>query len=77
MVNSVAGLAGQTMKQGTTAHLSRLTDYGWLFAAVLIGGQIGSRLSTRALSGRVVKRMTAVLVLYVAARLLYVSLGSG
>ena len=70
LVNSVAGLVGQTMKQGTTAHLGRLTDYVWLFAAVLVGGQIGSRLSTRALSGRVVKRMTAVLVLYVAARLL-------
>lgn len=74
MVNSIAGLLGQTMKQGTTAHLDRLTDYAWLFAAVLIGGQIGSRLSTRALSGRVVKRMTAVLVLYVAGRLLYISL---
>jgi uncharacterized membrane protein YfcA len=74
MVNSIAGLVGQTMKQGTTAHLDRLTDYAWLFLAVLIGGQIGSRLSTRALSGRMVKRLTAVLVLYVAARLLYVSL---
>lgn len=71
MVNSVAGLLGQTMKQGTTAHLITLTDYMWLFIAVLVGGQIGSRLSTRALSGRVVKRLTALLVLYVAARLLY------
>ena len=62
------------MKQGNTAHLNRLTDYVWLFAAVLVGGQIGSRLSTQALSGRTVKRMTAVLVLYVAARLLYSSL---
>lgn len=74
MLNSIAGLAGQTMKQGTTAHLVRLSDYVWLFVAVLIGGQIGSRLSTRALSGRVVKRLTAVLVLYVAGRLLYTSL---
>lgn len=73
MVNSIAGLAGQTMKQGTTTHLVRLTDYVWLFAAVLVGGQIGSRLSTRALSGRIVKRLTAVLVLYVAGRLLYAS----
>jgi len=73
MVNSIAGLAGQTMKQGTATHLDNLTDYVWLFAAVLIGGQIGSRLSTRALSGRVVKRLTAVLVLYVAGRLLYIS----
>lgn len=71
MVNSVAGLVGQTMKQGTTAHLDQLTDYVWLFAAVLVGGQIGSRLSTRALSGRAVKRMTAILVLYVAGRLLW------
>jgi uncharacterized membrane protein YfcA len=77
MVNSIAGLTGQTMKQGTTAHLDRLTDYAWLFAAVLIGGQIGSRLSTRALSGQVVKRLTAVLVLYVAGRLLYLSFEPG
>ncbi|MGB5220508.1 MAG: sulfite exporter TauE/SafE family protein [Polyangiales bacterium] len=75
MVNSIAGLVGQTMKQGTTAHLDRLTDYLWLFLAVLIGGQIGSRLSAKALSGRVVKRLTAVLVLYVSGRLLYTSLG--
>jgi uncharacterized membrane protein YfcA len=73
MVNSIAGLVGQTMKQGTTAHLDRLTDYVWLGVAVFIGGQIGSRFSVQALSGRVVKRTTAVLVLYVAARLLYMS----
>jgi len=73
MVNSMAGLVGQTMKVGTTAHLDRLTDYVWLGVAVLVGGQIGSRLSTRALSGRIVKRLTAVLVLYVAGRLLYMS----
>ncbi len=73
MVNSIAGLVGQTMKQGTLEHLDALTDYGWLVLAVLVGGQIGSRLGTRALSGRVVKRLTAVLVLYVATRLLYVS----
>jgi uncharacterized membrane protein YfcA len=73
MVNSIAGLVGQTMKQGTLEHLDALTDYGWLVLAVLVGGQIGSRLGTRALSGRVVKRLTAILVLYVAARLLYMS----
>jgi len=39
----------------------------------LVGGQLGSRLSAQALSGRVVKRLTAVLVLYVAGRLLYMS----
>lgn len=73
MVNSIAGLLGQTMKQGASAHLGQLTDYVWLGVAVLVGGQVGSRLSTRVLSGRVVKRLTAALVLYVAGRLLYAS----
>lgn len=73
MVNSIAGLTGQTMKQGTIEHLEAMMDYGWLALAVLVGGQIGSRLSTGALSGRVVKRLTAILVLYVAGRLLYMS----
>jgi hypothetical protein len=73
MVNSIAGLVGQTRKHGTIAHLEQLTDYIWLAVAVLVGGQIGSRLSTQALSGRFVKRLTAVLVIYVAGRLLYMS----
>lgn len=73
MVNSIAGLLGQTMKQGASAHIGQLTDYVWLGVAVLVGGQVGSRLSTRVLSGRVVKRLTAALVLYVAGRLLYAS----
>ena len=73
MVNSIAGLFGQSMKQGASAHLGQLTDYVWLGVAVLIGGQVGSRLSTRVLSGHVVKRLTAALVLYVAGRLLYAS----
>ena len=73
MVNSIAGLLGQTMKQGASAHIGQLTDYVWLGVCVLIGGQIGSRLSTRMLSKRIIKRLTAVLVLYVAGRLLYLS----
>jgi uncharacterized membrane protein YfcA len=73
MVNSIAGLVGQTMKQGTTTHFDGLSEYLWLFVAVLVGGQVGSRLSARALSGHVVKRLTAVLVLYVSGRLLYTS----
>jgi hypothetical protein len=73
MVNSMAGLVGQTMKEGSAAHLHQLTDYVWLGVAVLVGGQIGSRLSTQALSGRIVKRLTAALVLYVAGRLLFMS----
>jgi uncharacterized membrane protein YfcA len=73
LVNSIAGLIGQTTKRGTTAHLAELVDYAWLGLSVFIGGQIGSRLSTQALSGRIVKKLTAVLVLYVAGRLLFMS----
>jgi len=73
LVNSMAGLAGQASKQGSVAHLEQLLDYVWLAVAVFVGGQVGSRLGTQALSGRTVKRLTAVLVLYVAARLLYMS----
>ena len=73
MVNSIAGLLGQSTKQGPSAHLGQLTDYVWLGVAVLVGGQLGSRLSTHALPGRIVKRLTAVLVLYVAGRLLFMS----
>ena len=73
MVNSIAGLAGQTMKQGTTAHLEQLADYVWLGVAVLVAARSEVGSSTQALSGRVVKRLTAVLVLYVAGRLLYMS----
>jgi hypothetical protein len=71
MVNSVAGLVGQVMKHGTLEHLERHLSYIWLAAAVLLGGQIGSRLSARVLSGQLVRRLTAVLVLYVSGRLLY------
>ena len=52
---------------------SAMGEYGWLGVAVLIGGQLGSRLGTQVLSARTVKRLTATLVLYVAGRLLYMS----
>lgn len=73
MVNSAAGLIGQATKPATTAQLGQLLEYGWLGVAVLIGGQLGSRLGTEVLSARTIKRLTAALVLYVAGRLLYVS----
>ncbi len=71
MVNSAAGLLGQTAKLGGLEQLQTLTGYGWLFLAVLVGGQIGSHLGSTKLSSATVRVMTAILVLYVAARLLY------
>lgn len=71
LVNSLSGLAGQLVKLGDLGALSAFADYWPLFPAVLIGGQIGSGLGSAGLKPLVVKRLTAILILYVAARLLY------
>ena len=75
LVNSLAGLAGQLMKleaeYGVSSATDALRDYWMLFPAVLIGGQIGSRLGSTRIPPMLVKRLTAVLILYVAARLLW------
>lgn len=76
LVNSVAGLAGQLTKLGDLGQMEALADYWLLFPAVLIGGQIGSRLGSNRIPPMLVKRLTAILILYVAARLLW-QLGSG
>jgi len=71
LVNSLSGLAGQLMKLGDMQLINRLADYWMVFPAVLIGGQIGSRLGASGLSETLLRRITAALVLYVAARLLW------
>jgi uncharacterized membrane protein YfcA len=71
LVNSAAGLLGQTIKLTGSGQIGLLTDYLWLFPAVLIGGQIGSHLSAYHLPERLIRRLTAALVIYVAARLLW------
>lgn len=67
LVNSAAGLAGQLANP--ELHLDGLRTLG-LVLAVFIGGQIGSRLSTRCLSPRWIKRLTAVLIFFVGWRVL-------
>src|SRR5690606_20041421 len=59
-LNSCAGLAGQ-MTKGLS---SDLLDYWPLFLAVIIGGQIGSRVGTsKFISQQLVQKGTAVLIL--------------
>jgi len=70
LVNSISGLAGQTAKLGDMAMLGALTAYWALGTAVLLGGQIGSYLGSSHLSEPLLRRMTGVLTLYVACRLL-------
>lgn len=71
LVNSLSGLAGQLTKLGDLGALSAFAAHWPLFPAVLIGGQIGSHLGSAGLRPITVKRVTAVLIVYVAARLLY------
>lgn len=75
LVNSLSGLAGQLMKLGDLEAIAMIWDYWALFPAVLIGGQIGSRMANAGLSSLTIKRLTAVLILYVAARLILRWLG--
>jgi uncharacterized membrane protein YfcA len=71
LVNSIAGLAGQVMKTGSYSPVGDLLGTWPLFVAVIIGGQIGSRLGAYRLSEAWIKRLTALLILYVALRLIW------
>lgn len=72
LVNSLSGLAGQAMKHATDfAALAPVLDYWLLFPAVLAGGQLGSRLGAGRIDAQKVRALTAVLILYVSARLLW------
>jgi uncharacterized protein len=67
LINSISGLIGQLQKQ---PHLD------WYFTlplllSVLIGGQIGSRLSVFKLNQILVRRVTAALVLYAGVNILW------
>jgi uncharacterized membrane protein YfcA len=67
LLNSTAGLAGQLLKQGINASA---LDYWPLFIAVLAGGQIGSRLGSEKIPQAWIRTLTALLVIFVGARVL-------
>ncbi len=71
LVNSVAGLAGQLMKAGDYSPMQGWVHAWPLFIAVVIGGQIGSHLGAYHLPESWIRRLTAVLMLYVAVRLIW------
>jgi uncharacterized membrane protein YfcA len=67
-LNSCAGLVGQ-MTKGVTFNF---LDYWPLLVAVVVGGQIGSRIGTHPLVKQVyIQRATGVLILLVSGRLLW------
>jgi uncharacterized membrane protein YfcA len=73
LVNSLAGLAGQLTKLGGNAGVLLQAGYLVLPAAVLVGGQLGSRVGARWLPASPIRRLTGLVIVIVAARLLWLS----
>ena len=71
LINSITGIAGQLVKAGPVSLMSPTVEYWPLMLAVLIGGQMGSYLGLKLLSATWLRRLTALLVGYVAIRLLW------
>ncbi|PHQ60383.1 MAG: sulfoacetate transporter [Robiginitomaculum sp.] len=71
LVNSVSGLTGQLIKLGGVQQLELTRPYWLLVPMVLIGGYIGNHMSVKLFSENTVRKMTAILVLFVAVRLLW------
>ncbi len=71
LVNSLAGLGGQVFKAGDYSPLQDTLGAWPLFIAVIIGGQLGSRLGAYKLPEKWVRQLTGLLILYVAVRLLW------
>lgn len=68
LVNSISGLLGQMTHPDF--HLN-WQFAGMLMVAVFVGGQVGSRLGAVWFSPNWVRRMTAVLILFVGLRILF------
>ena len=57
------------MKHDDIQIVGQFFEYSWLFIIVLFGGQIGSYLGIKVFRPEIVRRLTAVLVIYVGVRL--------
>ena len=68
LVNSIAGLFGQITTNGFNLDF-KLTAL--LLITVLIGGQIGSRLTATKINPKIVRKITAFLILFVAVKILF------
>ncbi len=66
LVNSIAGVIGQLTKN---IVLIEVSNYWYLFLAVIIGGHIGNFLNLKILPTRILALITAILVLFVAIRM--------
>jgi uncharacterized membrane protein YfcA len=70
LLNSLSGLGGQITKLQDHEVLSLALPYWPLLITVLLGGQIGSWLGAKGLKASWMKKLTAILILYVSVRLI-------
>jgi uncharacterized membrane protein YfcA len=73
LVNSAAGLAGQLVKLGAGAGELLELRYLVLPLAVLLGGQIGSRVGATRLDPSLIRRLTGLVILIVSVRLIWLA----
>ena len=66
LINSISGISGQLTKD---LVLTEIQNYWFLFLTVLVGGQIGNHLNLKIFPARILALVTAVLVIFVAARM--------
>ena len=66
LINSVSGIIGQLTKN---AVLIEISNYWYLLAAVLIGGQLGNFLNLKIFPTRILALVTAILVVFIAVRM--------
>lgn len=71
LINSIMGLAGQIIKAGPLSLAGPAGEYWPLLIAVFVGGQFGSLLGMKFFTPRLLRTLTALLVGYVAVRLLW------
>lgn len=71
LANSISGLLGQFTKLQSQNLLQLAQPYWLLIPAVLIGGWIGNTIGIKNLNPQIIRLLTAVLILYVALRLLW------
>ena len=71
LVNAIAGLAGQIVKNGAQVLPDMLAFTAPLIIAVALGGLLGSRVLLERLSQDRLRQMTALLIIFVALRLLW------
>ena len=74
LMNSISGLLGQLMKDNNQNTTFIFLEYGWLLLAVFIGGQMGSQLNIKVFQPILIRRFTALLIIYVSCRMLLLSI---